>query len=177
VASPSIESHFAEIESVLHAFQEHNITFKLSKCHFFQEKLEYLGFEISEHGVTAREQNVEAIKSFPAPKCVKDVRAFLGSINYFRKSIISFANIATPLNQLLRKNVRFVWGPRQQDAFDKLKNALLNAPVRGFFDPSLPVTLFCDSSDYAVGFALCQCQDGVDRLIAAGGKTIPCFWK
>jgi hypothetical protein len=76
------------------------------------------GCILSENGISASPEKVKAVRQYPTPKCVRDVRAFLGLASFYRRLVPDFAEIAKPLSQLTRKGQEFLWGSRQQEAFE-----------------------------------------------------------
>jgi hypothetical protein len=81
---------------------------------------------------------VRAVRNYPTPKCVKDVRAFLGLASFYRRLVPNFAELAKSLTTLTKKNQEFSWGPCQQEAFQSLKDRLCTTPVLAFPDFKLP---------------------------------------
>ena len=79
------------------------------------------------------------------------MRAFLGVINYHGKFIRNLSSILQPLNQLLQGNQEFKWSPRCEEAFKKAKDSLSSSNVLLHNDPSLPVILESDASQYGIG--------------------------
>ena len=94
------------------------------------------------------------------------MRAFYGLVGYYRRFIEGFATIAAPLTRLTRKGVRFVWSSEADDAFVRLKSAMLEVPTLAFPCPDRPCILDTDSSDVAYGSVLSQLIDGQERPIA-----------
>ena len=72
-----------------------------------------------------------AVQSWPAPRNLTELRSFVGLYSYYRRFIPDFATLATPLRKLIRQNVRFKWGPQQEEAFQLLKEKLTMAPILG----------------------------------------------
>jgi hypothetical protein len=62
---------------------------------------------------------VKAVRQYPSPKSVKEVRAFLGLASFYRRLVPNFAEIAKPLTVLTRKDQEFKWGPQQHGSFPK----------------------------------------------------------
>jgi hypothetical protein len=89
-------------------------------------------------GIQPDPDKISAVKDFPVPKKVKDVRSFLGLANYYRRFIKDFSKIAKPLTQLLHKNVKFQWTEACQTAFDILKSALVSSPILCYPDFTKP---------------------------------------
>jgi len=103
---------------------------------------------------------VKAVKQYPAPKSVKEIRAFLGLTSVYRKLIPNFAEIAKPMTLLTRKGQEFTWGPKQQ-AFQILKDRLCAAPALAYPNFELPFILSTDASRTSLGATLSQVQDGL----------------
>ena len=130
IFSSTFEEHLERLQAVYERLQEHNLKLKPSKCELFKERVSYLGHEVSEEGIHTDPSKIEAVKSLPVPKNIKDVRRFLGFTGYYRKFIQGFATIARPLNDLLigivtnpkakkkpaKKRVPFEWGQEQQNS-------------------------------------------------------------
>ena len=80
-----------------------------TKCHFIQTEVEYLGHVISPEGLKTNEKLVAAVKEFPTPKGIKELRRFLGLSSYYRRFIPQFAKLAGPLHNFTREGVGFQW--------------------------------------------------------------------
>jgi transposase InsO family protein len=132
----------------------------------------YLGYVLSQDGVSASEDEVKAVKNYPTPRNVRDVRAFLGLASFYRRLVPEFEKISKPLTTLIRKNQDFLWGPNQQEAFDNLKNRLFTTPVLTLPDFSRPFFLTTDASKIAVAAVLSQVQNGVERPIAYASRQL-----
>ena len=88
-----------------------------------------LGHSVSNRGIEVDKAKIEVIGSFPPPKCVKDIRSFLGHAGFYRRFIKDFSKISKPLYKLLAKDVVFEFDDACIDAFETLKRALVSAPV------------------------------------------------
>ena len=166
IFSSTYTDHLGHIQEVFKRIRKANLRLNLKKCHFMKPELEYLGHVISENGIRPNPDKVQAIKGLLAPTCVKDVRSFLGMAGYFRTFIPQFSAIARPLTQLTRKNMHFNWSDEEQQAFEILKQRLIEAPILAFPDPSKPYSLYTDASDYAVGGILTQDFPEGERVIS-----------
>ena len=127
----------------------------------------------------------EAVINWPVPKCTKDFRKFLGFSGYYRLFVEGYAIIARPLNDLLvghptnpeaknkksAKPTPFVWGEDQQKSFEIIIDRLTSPPVLGYADYQLPFILHTDASGTGLGAALCQTQEGVNRVIAYASRS------
>ena len=145
---------------------------KPSKCYFAKTSVHFLGFIVSAHGISPDPDKISAVKSFPTPKSVKDVRSFLGLANYYRRFVHNFAKISSPLNRLTCKDVVFVWTPECEEAFNELKRRLCSAPILAYPDFRQPFHLYTDASNFALGYVLGQCIKGQEHVIAYGGREL-----
>ena len=104
------------------------------------------------------QDKVAAVRDWPTPKNIHDVRSFLGLAGFYRRFVKGFSAIALPITELTKTTTGtpFEWGERQIVAFDTLKKALTTAPVLLIADPSLPYTLDCDACNFAIGATLQQ---------------------
>lgn len=159
VPSKDLEQGFTRLEEVLKLLRHNGLTLKLSKCRFFDNTINYLGYEISSSGVRPDETKIAAVKDFPVPKSVHEVRQFLGLASYFRKFIRNFGEIARLLTNLLKKDVPFCWSGVESHAFALLKEKLIERPILSLYDPKLETELHTDASSLGVGGILLQWQE------------------
>lgn len=129
---------------------------KRSKCEALLDSVEFLGHVVSSKGVHMVPGKVAAVADWPTPTCVRDVQAFLGLANYYRRFCRGFAAVAKPLTDLTKKGVEFAWTDACAGAFTQLKLLLTEAPVLQIFDPSGRHEVHVDASDYACGAVLLQ---------------------
>ena len=101
IFSSTFDEHMERLQAVFERLQEHNLKLKPSKCELFKGRVSYLGHVVSDEGIHTDPAKIEAVKSWPVPKSIKDVRRFLGFTGYYRKFIQGFAAMARPLNDLL----------------------------------------------------------------------------
>ncbi|XP_021984972.1 uncharacterized mitochondrial protein AtMg00860-like [Helianthus annuus] len=89
--------------------------------------------------------------NWEAPKTPTEIHSFLGLAGYYRRFIEYFSRIAAPLTSLTRKNVKFDWGPKQQESFEILKQKLSNAPVLSLPEGVEEFVVYCDASHTGMG--------------------------
>jgi len=109
IFSRSIEEHAQRLGNVLQSFEATNLQLRPGKCVIAQPKVQYLGYVLSEEGITASPDKIKAVKQYPTPKGVKDVRAFIGLVSFYRRLVPDFAELAKPLTTLTRKDRQFTW--------------------------------------------------------------------
>ena len=177
------EEMLNRLRGVFERLREAKLKLKPSKCNFFLREISYLGHRVSESGIATDPAKVEKVTNWPQPKTVSEVRSFLGFVGYYRKYIPGFSKIAKPLNQLLTgletsskrvaKKTLVKWGELEQDAFDKLKTALISAPILGYANFQKPFILHTDSSLDGLGAVLYQKDDsGNPRVIAYASRGL-----
>ncbi|UYV67511.1 hypothetical protein LAZ67_5001024 [Cordylochernes scorpioides] len=172
VFSKTMEEHILRLEMVLNCLSKAGLTLNLEKCHFGSRRMKVLGHLIDGDGIYPDPDKVEAVRNFPRPKDVSEVRSFLGLCSYYRRFIKSFADITGPLNELLKKGKQFSWNDRQEDSFNNLKSALTSEPVLGHFDEAAPIYVHTDASGFGIGSVLVQLRDGCEQPIAYASRTL-----
>ena len=155
------EELLERLRMVLDKLRDAGLKLKPSKCVLFKTEIQYLGHLVSADGVNPIPDKIQALKDWPTPYCIRDVRAFFGLASYYRRFVKGFATIAEHLTRLTRKQTRFVWTSEAQEAFDKLKQALIDATSLAFPYSELPRILDTDASDVALGAVLSQNLDGI----------------
>lgn len=158
VYSRSRDEHEEHLRTVLQVLRENKLYAKLNKCAFYRTEIEFLGHVISADGVYMEKNKMQDIKGWPQPKSVHEVRSFLGLAGFYRKFIKNFSQISSAMTDLLKKDSKFKWTERHQEAFESLKKAVSSAPVLIIPDPKLPFVVSTDASGYAIGATLSQDQ-------------------
>lgn len=168
VATETVPEHFNILKKIFNLAAKFDLKFRLDKCSFLYNRIEYLGYIIDEVGVCPSPRNIDSVVNYPVPKNQRQVRQFIGLASYFRRFIAKFSLIAKPLHDLLRKDAIFVFGAVEQHAFDTLRGQLSKAPVLSIYSPSAETELHCDASSYGYGSVLLQKQ--------TTGKFHPVFY-
>ena len=143
------------------------------KCAFYEPSVEYLGHVLNGEGIKVKPSKVDAICNMPPPKDLQQLESFLGMSNYYSKFIKNFSTICAPLNQLRCKNTSFVWSSTHQEAFEKIKSALISTDVLVHYNPKLPLKLDCDASSFGLGAFLSHIMpDGSERPIHFASRSL-----
>ena len=158
--SEDIEEHWRAVRAVLARLRSNDLYAKLSKCSFAEKKVHFLGFIVDTEGVSADPEKVEAISEWPVPQSVRELQVFLGFSNFYRRFIAGYAAITAPLTELLKTTSNFSWSNDAQRAFDVLKERFTSAPIMRHFDPSLPIRVETDASQFAIAAILSQLFEG-----------------
>ena len=156
IYSRTKEEHVRHIRAVLDRLKADKMYGRLFKCDFFRTEVEYLGFDVGADGVKPCISKVRAILDWPTPESVSDIRSFLGLASFYRKFIRWFSEIAAPLTNLTKKNQSFVWTAMEDTAFNRLKKAMVTAPVLQLPDFEKEFTVTTDASGVSVGAILQQ---------------------
>ena len=156
IYSETMEEHERLVKEVLRRLQDNGLAAAPDKCEFHKSKLAFLGFIISDQGVEMSEDKLREIRDWETPKNVKDVQAFLGFANFYRRFIKDYSRIAKPLTDLTKSGITFEWPIECELAFRSLKEAFTQAPILKHFDPELPIQIEADASDFALGAVLSQ---------------------
>ena len=172
VYGSSFESCLANLTKVLKRCEECNLVLNWEKCHFMVTEGVVLGHIVSDKGIQVDRAKVQVIEQLPPPVNVKGVRSFLGHAGFYRRFIQDFSKIAKPLTQLLLKDAPFDFTEECAESFNRIKQALITAPIIRPFDWELPFEIMCDASDFAVGAVLGQRKDKVLHAIYYASKTL-----
>ncbi|KAK1628385.1 hypothetical protein QYE76_002700 [Lolium multiflorum] len=156
IYSKTLEDHVQHVREVLCILRHEKLFANLPKCTFAQNKLVFLGFVVSANGIEVDSSKVDAIHNWPTPTTVGQVRSFHGLAGFYRRFVKDFSTIACPLNELTKKNVPFVWGKAQQNAFDELKKRLTEAPLLVLPNFAKTFEIECDASGLGIGGVLMQ---------------------
>ena len=156
VFSSTWEQHLKDVEMALQRLRENHLYVKKSKCDFGVEVVYFLGFKIACGELQPEEEKLRAIKEWPTPRSVTDVRSFLGLASFYRVFIDGFARLSTPLSNLTKSGKKWFWCDKCACAFDALKEALCTAPCLALPDFDKPFELHTDASNYAMGGVLMQ---------------------
>lgn len=173
VTGTSREEHLKNLEQVLKALQGHGLRLKLAKCKFMQGTVEYLGHILDSKGVHTCPSKIEAITKAPKPRNVKELRSFLGLINYYRKFSPNLAMVIEPLTALLKDGHRWFWTAKCAEAFESAKRLLTTSPVLVHYDPSLPLRMAADASAYGIGAVISHVlPSGEEKPVAFCSRTL-----
>ncbi|KAK1601944.1 hypothetical protein QYE76_027049 [Lolium multiflorum] len=156
IYSKSLEEHLDHLRAVFNALRDARLYGNLEKCTFCTNRVAFLGYVVTAQGIEVDPAKIEAIENWPQPKTVTQVRSFLGLAGFYRRFVKDFGSIAAPLNELTKKDVPFVWGDAQQDAFMILKDKLTHAPLLQLPDFNKTFELECDASGIGLGGVLLQ---------------------
>ncbi len=160
----------ANLKLVMAHLREHHLLAKAWKCELLEMSIAFLGHIVSE-GIATYPNKVEKICNLSVSKDKGGIRSILGLGNYYKHFIKIYCLITAPLQKLLKKSVHFKWTDEQEEAFNKLKEALCKGPVLAYPDPDIPYVVDTDANNLAISAVLSQVQDGEEKVIKHGSKA------
>ena len=159
IFTKTLEEHCPVVKEVLQILRDNKLSLKHTKCDFETVETEYLGLIVSEGQIKMNPGKVKGVTDWPIPKNRKELRSFLGFLNFYCRFIEGFASTARPLNTLTSKKNPFEWTPTCQQAFDTLKAKITQAPALRMPTDTDLFYIETDSSGIGIGAILTQKQD------------------
>ena len=191
VFSQTLEEHETRLGQVFDRLRNFGLKLSPEKCSFFCKSVSYLGHIVSEDGIGCDPSKVEAVRDWPRPCNMRQLKSYLGYCGYYRRHIVAYGKISLPLTTLLkgytragadkrlhtdaaavRKPFGAAWTSECETAFQALKTSLMQAPVLAIANPALPYELHTDASGSGLGAALYQKHDGVLRPVAYASRGL-----
>ncbi|WJZ96847.1 hypothetical protein VitviT2T_015494 [Vitis vinifera] len=166
VKSRGRPDHLAALERFFERIRQFRLRLNPKKCTFGVTSGKLLGYMVSERGIEVDPDKIRAILGMPAPRTEKEVRGFLGRLQYISRFIARLTDICKPIFRLLRKSQPTIWDDQCQRAFERIREYLLSPLVLAPPTPGRPLLLYLSVSDVALGCMLAQLDDsGKDQAI------------
>uniref|UniRef100_A0AC35GF41 CCHC-type domain-containing protein n=1 Tax=Panagrolaimus sp. PS1159 TaxID=55785 RepID=A0AC35GF41_9BILA len=162
----SLTIHLQHVQAVLDRLRLFCLKLRAAKCQIAKRSVTYVGHLLDREGYSPSPKHIEAFKKLQPPTDVRSLRTFMGMINFFHKFVDSFAQVAGPLNSLLRKGAPFDWQKPQQQAFEALIEILTTPPVLQPARLDRPFLIYSDASTRGIGAAILQSgEDGLSHVV------------
>uniref|UniRef100_A0A3B3IPI7 Gypsy retrotransposon integrase-like protein 1 n=1 Tax=Oryzias latipes TaxID=8090 RepID=A0A3B3IPI7_ORYLA len=156
--------HEHHVRLVLERLLENQLYVQFEKCEFHVPTVQFLGYVIEAGCIRPDPSKIEAVANWAPPDTRKKLQQFLGFANFYRRFIRNYSSIASPLTRLTSTTHPFAWSSEAQQAFDKLKDLFVSAPILIQPDPSRQFIVEVDASDTGVGAVLSQKEASTDKL-------------
>ena len=163
------------LEEVFKRLRKHKLTVNPEKCHFGLTQIEYVGHVISGDGITISAEKRDAVFDIDKPILAKHLKSFIGCAEYFHMYVRDFSATMRPLHQMVTeydRNRKLVWTEEAERSWNKIREDIRACPTLYFLDPTAPIYLHTDASDYGIGAYLFQVIDGVHKPIAFMSKSL-----
>lgn len=177
VASEDEQQHYDQLKQLFERLNEYGIVINPSKCHFGLREVNFLGFTVNDQGIRPPADRVTTIREFQKPETVRQLRAFLGMVNFYRRFMPQVATVQHPLNDLLKGPKTkgtdpVIWNPTAENAFIAMKTHLAEATLLAHPIAGATLAIMIDASDYAIGGALQQLVDSAWQPLAFFSKSL-----
>ena len=143
---------------MLKILQEYNFTVNPFKCEWAVQETDWLGYWLTPHGLKPWKKKVNAILAIERPQTAKQLRSFLGAVNFYRDMYPKRSHILAPLTALTGKKGTINWTLECQQSFDQIKALLAQEAFLQYPDHNLPFEIYADASDLQLGAAIFQKQ-------------------
>jgi hypothetical protein len=160
IYSEDYEQHLRYLDEVFTHLRSAGLTVNPGKVVLAGQEIMFLGHHVSPSGISIDPERTRAKVDFPPPLDVKGFARFIGMMNFYHKFIPRMADIAAPLNCLRKKGVKFLLGQPQQEAFERLKQAISQQPILRMVDFSKPFVHQTDASGRVLAAVLLQDVEG-----------------
>ena len=179
IVSKTYEEHEKHLDLVLERLSKHKLSIRIDKCEFFKPSVKYLGFSVGTHGISPLPEKIDAIKDFPHPQDLFQLRSFLGLTSYYRRFLPNYAELSTPLVALTKghpkkgKRVSIDWNEAAEHSFQGLKDKMCKEVVLKFPNYSNVFRMCSDASQSAIGGVLSQLdENGHDRPVCFFSRVL-----
>lgn len=166
IYSDTREEHEQHVRTVLKRLRDAGLYAKGEKCEFYSTTVEFLGYIVSPEGIQMDPEKVRAISEWPRPETLTQTRSFLGFANFYRHFIANYSHLVAPLTSLTKTTTKWQWNERAEESFKAIKEAFAKGGLLAHYDPTKPIIVETDASDFAIGAVLSQLHGDKLRPVA-----------
>jgi hypothetical protein len=156
ITNGSFDDHLDKLEAIFKQLRHAGLKVNATKSYFAKHELEYLGYWITRDGIQPVSKKVEAIQRIAPPKNRRELRKFIGIINYYRDMWIRRSHVMAPLAALTSKTTKWKWGPKEQESFMKMKKIISRETLLAYPDFNKPFIIHTDASHTQLGAVISQ---------------------
>ena len=160
IFSTSKEQHAEHVAKVLRHLQHANLKINSKKCSFYQNSVDFLGYNISSAGIKPIEDRIDALRNIPRPRCIKELQKFLGMIAFYHKCLPLIAEKLSPLYKLQsamrNRKEKWHWSPTHEKAFTEAKLTIIQAKPLATPQSGEIFEVYTDASNFAIGATIKQ---------------------
>lgn len=161
--SSTYEQHLQQLGKIFEMFEKSGMTINITKSIFCRQSIPFLGYTLTTRGIKANDEKVKCIQDFPSPKSSKQVKAFIGLVNFYNKFIEKYSDLVHPLLHLTSKKTKFHWSEREEGAFKAIKRAFLRENYLEYPDVNKEFFLQTDASQNCIGGHIYQYRDNGEK--------------
>lgn len=175
IFSDDMPSHLRHIAIIIQTLNDNGMKLNLAKCQFCKEEVNYLGYVINQKNILLDPARLDDIQNFPRPTKLRQLRGFLGLLNYYRKFIPSYSQKTNTLLTLLRKEQKWKWTDEHENSFIELKRQFVHNLKLHHPNFELEFIVRTDASHNAIAAELIQLQNNEEIPIYFASRTLkPC---
>ena len=156
IHSKSLNEHVLHLQKVFIVPRQEKLYANLKKCTYYTDHVTFLGFFVSTNRVQVYQEKLRAIREWPTPTNASQVQSFQSLMGFYRRFVTNFSTVAAPLIEVMKKHVVFHWSDSQEEAFNTIKDRLINPLVLAFSNSDKPLEVKCDASRVGIRAVLMQ---------------------
>ena len=173
LGTETFEEHLQLLAELFSLLLEFNFTINLKKCEFFQLEISFLGFILSQNGIMPDPSKVANILEFEEPKNQKQLQAWLGVCNYYRRFVMKYHDCMAPFRDLLKKDATWEWTQYHSHAFAELKQKFVETVCLHHILPGKTFKVQADASCHGIGGVIFQIDDeGHERIVSIVSRCL-----
>ena len=149
-----------------------NVGLNLQKCKFAQQEVEWLGYKLTQSGITPLRSKIDGVLQLRAPRTLKQLRGLMGSAHQLNKFVPNLAQLCSPFRTLLQHKEKFKWEPSHDVGIERVKQAMAKMAQNSHFRSHAETRVTCDASKAGLGAVLEQYHDGAWAPIAFASRFL-----
>ena len=152
----TFDAHLEQVTEVLKRLLAAGMQVNAEKCKWFHHAVTYLGFIITRDGIKPQPEKIQGILNMKQPKTQKEVRRFVGMVNFYRDLYPKRTETLAPLTALCGQNKKYYWAAEHEMAFNKIKEQMSQETMLTYPQFDQPLVVYTDSSKKQIGGIVTQ---------------------